>query len=300
MPSVRARILYAAMNAFFLRGAPAQRSLGTYRKAASQPLFEPMPRGITWEQGQSNGVPGEWIVPEQAASDRCLLYLHGGGYVVSTPHIHRVLVGRLARTLSCRAFMADYRLAPEHPFPAALDDATASYHGLLAAGYAPSQVMVAGDSAGGGLTVSLLLHLRETGQPLPAAACLISALLDCTLAGDGLDALQERDPYLRLEDLAMMARHYYADHDPRHPLISPLWADVTGLPPLFVLAGDNEILRDQAVQFAERARQAGVAVDVKIWPGMVHAFPLFAGFIPEGKQAIAEIGAFFDANLSPG
>lgn len=297
MPSVRARILYAAMNAFFLRGAPSNRSVETFRKAAGQPLFEPMPRGITWEQGEIDGVPGEWIIPEQAAAQRCLLYLHGGGYVVSTPHVHRVLVGRLARLLSCRAFMPEYRLAPEHPFPAALDDATASYRGLLAAGYDPSQVVVAGDSAGGGLTAALLLRLRDAGEPLPAAACLISALLDCTFAGDRLAALQERDPYLRLDDVSMMAKHYYADHDPRHPLISPLWADVTGLPPLLVLAGENEILCDQAVQFAGQARQAGVVVDVKIWPGMVHAFPLFAGFIPEGKQAIAEIGAFFDTHL---
>lgn len=297
MPSLRARFFYAALKVFFRYVVPSQGSLETYRKAASQPLFEPMPRGIRWEQDQIDGVQGEWITPKNATTNRCLLYLHGGGYVLSTPHVHRVLVGRLARTLSCRAFMPEYRLAPEHPFPAALDDVTSSYHGILASGYAPAQVVVAGDSAGGGLTAALLLHLRDMGKSLPAAACLISALLDCTFSGSGLPELQQRDPFLRLSDLSRMAEHYYAAQNPQHPLISPLWADLNGLPPLFVLAGENEILRDEAVQFAERARQAEVAVDLKIWSGMVHAFPLFAGFIPEGKMAIAEIGAFFEKHL---
>lgn len=297
MPSVRAHFFYAAMKVFFRYFVPAYGSLQTYRKAANQPFFESMPHGIRWEEGQIDGVQGEWIRPANAAANRCLLYLHGGGYVVSTPHVHRVLVGRLAGALSCHAFMPEYRLAPEHPFPAALDDVTSAYHGILASGYAPSQVVVAGDSAGGGLTAALLLHLRDRGEPLPAAACLISALLDCTFSGDGLAALQRRDPYLRLSDLTMMAKHYYSEHDPHHPLISPLWADFNGLPPLLVLAGENEVLRDEAVRFADLASQAGVPVTLKIWPAMVHAFPLFAGFVPEGKQAIAEISAFFEEHL---
>jgi len=297
MSSLRAQYFYAAMKVFFRYVVPSQGSLETYRKAARQPLFERMPRGIIWEKGQIDGVQGEWITPENVSTNRCLLYLHGGGYVLSTPHVHRVLVGRLARALSCRAFMPEYRLAPEHPFPAAIDDVTASYQGILASGYAPSQVVVAGDSAGGGLTAALLLHLRDMGKPLPAAACLISAMLDCTFSGERLPELQHRDPYLRLSDLSMMAKHYYALYDPRHPLISPLWADLNSLPPLLVMAGENEILCDEAVKFAERARQSGIVVDLKIWTGMVHAFPLFAGFIPEGKMAIAEIGAFFQKHL---
>jgi acetyl esterase/lipase len=299
MPSLRSQFFYAAMKVFFRYVVPSQGSLETYRKAARQPLFERMPRGIIWEQGQLNGVQGEWITPDKITANRCLLYLHGGGYVLSTPHVHRVLVGRLARTLSCRAFMPEYRLAPEHPFPAAIDDVTAAYHGIVASGYAPSQVVVAGDSAGGGLTAALLLRLRDRGEPLPAAACLISALLDCTFSGGRLPELQQRDPYLRLDDLSKMAKHYYTVQDPKHPLISPLWADLNGLPPLFVLAGENDILCDEAVQFAEHARQADVAVDLKIGLGMVHAFPLFAGFIPEGKIAIAEIGTFFEKHLPP-
>lgn len=283
MPSLRARFFYAAMKLFFRYLAPAQGSLETYRKAARQPLFERMPRGIIWEQGQINGVSGEWITPRNIAANRLLLYLHGGGYVLSTPHVHRVLVGRLAHTLSCRAFMPEYRLAPEHPFPAAVEDVTATYEGILASGYASALVIVAGDSAGGGLTAALMLRLREMGRPLPAAACLISALLDCTFSGARLTELQQSDPYLRLSDLKLMAKHYYTAHDPQHPLISPLWADLDGLPPLFVLAGENELLRDEVVRFAERAQEAGVAVELKVWPGMVHAFPLFAGFVPEGK-----------------
>lgn len=297
MPTLQARIFYASMKVFLRFLMPAQGSVETYRKGARQQFFERMPAGISWEPGHINGVPGEWITPSQVRTKRALLYLHGGGYIISTPHMHRLLVGRLAHTLSCRAFMPEYRLAPEHPFPAAIEDVTAAYDGLLESGYSAAQIVVAGDSAGGGLTAALLLHLREMSKPLPAAACLISALLDCTFSGKRLPELQRRDPYLRLSDLSMMAKHYYTVHDPRNPLISPLWGDVSGLPPLLVLAGENELLCDEAVQFAEQVRQAGGAAELKIWPGMVHAFPLFAGFIPEGKMAIAEIGSFFEKHL---
>jgi len=285
------------MKVFFRYLMPPAMSLETYRKASNQPLFEPVPRGISWKPGQINDVPGDWMTPSNALMDRVLLYLHGGGYVLRTPHVHRVLVGRLARSMMGRAFIPDYRLAPEHPFPAALDDVLAVYRGLIASGYTPSQIVVAGESAGGGLTAALLLSLRDRGESLPAAACLISALLDCTFSGKRLAELQRVDPFLRIGDLSTMAKHYYAMEDPRHPLISPLWANLVGLPSLFVIAGENEILSDESIQFAERARQAGVEVHLKIWDGMIHAFPLFAGFIPEGQAAITEIGAFFSTHL---
>jgi acetyl esterase/lipase len=291
--SRRARIFYTAMRLFFGRVLPAEMPLATYRRASNQPLFERMPREIAWTASEVSGIPGEWIMPPNAAPDRVLLYLHGGGYVVKTPHVHRVLVGRLARATACKAFIVDYRLAPEHPFPAALEDATAVYRGLIAAGWTPSRIVVAGESAGGGLTAALLLHLRDCGDPLPAAACLMSAMLDCTLSDESILELQKHDPYLRHKDVAMMARHYYGDHDPHHPLISPVFADLRGLPPLLVYAAEYEILRAEAIRFAEKARADGVDVTLKVWAGMVHAFALFAGFVPEGKIAIAEISAFF-------
>lgn len=293
MVSVRARLFYNTLKLFFGLLMPSGASFKTYRRVSNQPFFEPMPRGIRRENGAVNGIPGEWITPKDAATDRVLLYLHGGGYVLRTPRVHRVLVGRLARAAGVRAFMVDYRLAPEHPFPAALEDAAAAYRGLIADGISPSRIVITGDSGGGGLTAALLLHLRDAGDPLPAAACLISAMLDCTFSGDSLADLQKRDPFMRLKDVAMMAAHYYGDHDPRDPLVSPVFADLRGMPPLLVFAGEHEILRAESIRYAENASAAEVDVTLKVWEGMIHAFPLFAGFIPEGKTAIAEIGAFF-------
>lgn len=297
MVSLRGRLFYASMKLFFGRLMPPEMPLETYRRASKQPLFERMPRGIGWTVGSVAGIPGEWVTPTlHAVPKGILLYLHGGGYVVKTPHVHRVLVGRLAREAGVTAFIPDYRLAPENPFPAALDDVTAVYNELRRT--TPLPIIVAGDSGGGGLTAGLLLKLRDTGDPLPAAACLISPMLDCTFSGESLTELQRHDPFMRIGDVAMMAKHYYGDHDPRHPYISPVFADLRGMPSLLVHASEHEILRAEAVRYSEQAKAAGVDVTLKIWEGMIHAFHLFAGFIPEGKIAIHEIGAFFRSHLT--
>lgn len=297
MTSLRGRLFYTSMKLFFSRVVPADLSIEDYRRAARQPLFAPLPRGIRRESGMVGGVFGEWITLPGAAAARVLLYLHGGGYVLRTPRVHRGLVARLAQATGIRAFMADYRLAPEHPFPAAVDDAAAVYRGLLDAGFAPGQIVVAGDSAGGGLTAALLVKLRDAGHPLPAAACLISALLDCAFSDPALAALQTHDPFLRLKDVRLMAACYAGDQDPAHPLISPLYADLRGLPPLLIHAGEHEVLREDSRRFAEKAQAAGVQAALRVWPGMIHAFPLFAALVPEGKAAIAEIAAFFRQHL---
>jgi epsilon-lactone hydrolase len=291
--SLRSRLFYQAMRVFFRFLMPKNMSLATYRKASSQPLFERMPRGISWEASEVNGIPGEWITPSNANTKQMLLYLHGGGYVLSTPHVHRVLVGRLARAVGCRAFMPEYSLAPEHPFPAAIEDILTAYRGLLKMGYSARQIVVAGDSAGGGLAMALLISLRDTGDSLPTAACLISAMLDCTFSDSAIPELQKADPFLRLTDISNMAKHYYGIHNPHNPLISPIFDDLHGLPPLLVYAGEHEILNPESIRFAEKAHDVGVDVTYKIWAGMIHAFPLFAGFIPEGKIAIEEISIFF-------
>jgi epsilon-lactone hydrolase len=295
MVSLRGRLFYATMKLFFRGILPVGLSLETYRKISNQPFFEPMPRGIGWTIGSVADVPGEWITPSNAAGSSVLLYLHGGGYVLKTPRVHRVLVGRLARAAGVTAFVPDYRLAPENPFPSALEDVTAVYRELRRT--MPSPIVLAGDSGGGGLTAALLLKLRDSGDPLPAAACLISAMLDCTFSGESLAELQQHDPFMRITDVAMMAKHYYGDHDPRHPYISPVFADLHGMPPLLIHTSENEILRAEAVRYGERAKAAGVDVTLKIWEGMIHAFHLFAGFIPEGKVAIEEVGAFFRSHL---
>ena len=298
MVSLRGRLFYGAMKLFFRGILPTGLSLKTYRKISNQPFFERMPRGIGWTVGSIAQVDGEWITPStpNSVSNGVLLYLHGGGYALKTPRVHRVLVGRLAKAAGVTAFMPDYRLAPEHPFPAALDDVTAVYRELRRT--MPGQIIIAGDSAGGGLTAALLLKLRDAGDPLPAAACLISAMLDCTFVDASEAERRKRDPFLRLPDVAMMAKGYYGDHDPRDPLISPVFANLRGLPPLLIYASQDEILRPEAVRYTECAKSAGVEATLKIWEGMIHAFPLFAGFVPEGKTAIHEIGAFFCSHLT--
>jgi epsilon-lactone hydrolase len=298
MTSIQGRILYGAMKLFYSRIFPPGASIETVRKGTtSSRALEAMPRGSTWEQGRLGNVDGEWIRPSNAAADRVLLYFHGGGYVTKTPAIHRTFIGRLAQAAGIRAFMVDYRLAPEHPFPAALDDAADVYHAVLEQGVTPSKIVLAGDSAGGGLTAALLLRLRDEGVALPAAAGIISGLLDCTLADQALPELQKDDPFLRLQDLELWVRCYYGDHDPRDPLISPVFGALDGLPPLLIQVGEREILLPESLRFAEKAKNAGVEVTLKVWKGMIHAFPVFAAFLPEGRTALDEMGAFFRAHL---
>jgi epsilon-lactone hydrolase len=298
MVSWQARLFYRAMQLFFPRMMPPNLALADYRRAAQQPFAEPMPRAIQWKATTINGISGEWITPLNSSDGRVVLYLHGGGYVLYTPQTHRVLVGRLAQATGCAAFMIDYRLAPEHPFPAALDDAQAAYAGLLAQGYAPSQIALAGDSAGGGLAAALLLRLRDAGMALPAAAYLMSALLDCTLTDPRMTALQPSDPILRVSDLIMMTGHYRGALPADHPLISPLLADLHGLPPLLVEVGEHEVLHWQSVDFAARAQAAGVNAVLKVCPGMIHVFPLFANMVPEGQTALNEGGAFLRGHFA--
>lgn len=297
MVSLRGRLFYHAMKFFFRWVIPANLPIERYRQTLTPSFSEPMPRDVHWEAGTLGTQAGEWIRPVHPSAEGVLLYLHGGAYVVGMTPVHRVLVGRLVQAIGCGAFLLDYRLAPEHPFPAALDDALSAYQALLKLGYAPSNILIAGDSAGGGLLAALLIRLRDAGEALPRAACLISPWLDCSLSGAHLAEQQSLDAYLRISDLTTMAKHYYGSHDPRNPLISPLFADLQALPPLLVMAGEYEILRDEAQAFAEQARQAGVEVTHSVWAGMIHAFPLFAGFVPEGKAAIQDMSRFFKKHL---
>ncbi|NWF69143.1 MAG: alpha/beta hydrolase [Chloroflexi bacterium] len=237
-------------------------------------------------------------MPENAASDRVLLYLHGGGFVTKSPAVHRIFVAKLAQGADVHAFVADYRLAPENPFPAALDDAETAYRGLLERGIPPNQITIAGDSAGGNLAAALLLKLRDSGQPLPACAALISALIDCTLPDADLAELEKYDPMLNRVQGKTWIQHYSQDHDLTDPLISPIFGDLSKLPPLLIHVGDHEILLSQTKRFAQKAQAAGVNTTLKVWEGMIHVFPLFAGFLPEGKTAIREISAFFRAHLN--
>ena len=235
---------------------------------------------------------GEWLTPTTADARRVVLYLHGGGYVSGSPATHRTVTARLAHAAGARLFALDYRLAPEHPFPAALEDAWAAYWWLITEQHvAPAQIVVAGDSAGGGLTLALLLALRDAGMPLPAGAVGLSPWLDLTLAGATLTANAPTD-YLNADVLRASAQMYSGAHDLREPLLSPLYAELAGLPPLLLQAGGAEMLLDDSRRFAARAQAAGVAVQLALYPHMVHVWHFTWRLEAQARQALAEIGEF--------
>ena len=245
---------------------------------------------------QAGPVPAEWLIPPVAPADRALLYIHGGAWFMGSSRTHRGLVSHLAYLSGVRALSIDYRLAPEHPFPAGLEDCLAAYEWLLQSGMAPDKVVVAGDSAGGNLALALLIALRDAGRPLPAAAVVLSPATDLAGTGESYRTRRHLDPLFSQMGAHTIVPAYITDHDPRHPLISPLHADLHGLPPLLIHVGDHEMLLDDAVRFGERAVAAGVEATTVVWPGMFHVFQLFV-FLPEARRANAQIAAFIRARL---
>lgn len=266
------------------------------RRAAMEKISERVPADVICEKVNAGGVPAEWISAPGATADRVILYLHGGGYVVGSINTHRAMVSRIARASDARALAIDYRLAPEHPFPAAVDDALASYRWLLAQGYKPGRIVVAGDSAGGGLAVAALLAIREAKLPMPAAAVPISPWADLEGTGDSIRTRAARDVMVTQENLAQSAKQYYGTNSPKNPLVSPVHADFRGLPPMLIHVGDAEILLDDATRVAERAKAAGVKVELEVWPDMPHVWHVFAKILPEGQQAIDKVGRFVRAH----
>lgn len=258
----------------------------------------PLPRALVGRvaitTGTLAGLPVEIHTPSGfTASGPTLLYLHGGGYVTCSPASHRDVIARIADAARVRCVAPDYRLAPAHPFPAALSDAVASYR-ALAAEAAGSPMFVAGDSAGGGLTLALLLRLRAAGDPLPRACVLLSPWVDLSIEAAALRDRAPRD-YLEGRRLHENARDYAGAHALDDPLVSPVFADLRGLPPIMLHTGSWELLHEQCERLATRARAAGVAVDHRAEPGMLHAFTCFAGVSPAGRRAIAATGAFLRA-----
>lgn len=247
---------------------------------------------VTLEPVDVDGTPGEWISTPDASPDRIVLYLHGGGYVIGSIDSHREMISRIARSASARALAINYRLAPEHPFPAAVEDATKSYRWLLKQGFSPENIVISGDSAGGGLTVATLLALRDAGDPLPAAAACISPWTDLEITGETMITKADVDPMIRPEDAKGGAERYHGTTDPSHPLISPIHADLSGLPPLLIQVGTSEVLLSDSTRLAERAKAAGVDVTIEEWDEMIHVWHFFASMLPEGHQAIQRIGEF--------
>lgn len=257
----------------------------------------PLPPGTRTTPVRAGGVPCEWI--EASPEPRgVLLYLHGGGYCLGSINTHRALVARLARACGLRALAVDYRLAPEHPFPAAVEDAAAVYRWLLARDVGPAEIVVAGDSAGGGLTVATLVALRDAGEPLPAAGICLSPWVDLEGLGTSMTTRAAIDPMVDREGLLLLAAAYLGGADARSPLAAPLYADLHALPPLLIHVGTAECLLDDAIRLHERARAHGVRADLEVWDEMIHVWHAFAPLLPEAEAAIERLGIWSRARLA--
>lgn len=246
----------------------------------------------------AGGVPAEWVSAPGADDSRAILMLHGGGYVIGSIGTHRRLAFDVSAAAAARVLLIDYRLAPEHRFPAAVDDAAAAWRWLLAQGLSPSRLSMVGDSAGGGLVIAALVKLRELGLALPGSAVAISPWVDLAMQGASLVSRASADPMVNADGLQAYARLYLGEADARTPLASPLYADLSGLPPVLVQVGSAEVLLDDAIGLSERLHRAGNTGSLSVWPNMPHVFPFFAPILSEGRDACAQIGEFIRARCA--
>ncbi len=259
--------------------------------------FFKLPPGVVVEPVRVGTLPAEWLRPAGARADAAVLYLHGGGYAIGSAKSHRHLAAAIAKAAGTPALLVDYRRGPEQPFPAAVEDALASYRWLLGTGHPSRRIVVAGDSAGGGLTVATLVALRDAGTALPAAGVCISPWVDLTCGGASYRTKAASDPLVTREGVARMAVWYLAGADPKTPLASPLHADLRALPPLLVHVGSEEVLLDDARQLVAQAQAAGVDATLAVWPEMIHVWHWFLGMLDEAQAAVDAIGAFVAAKV---
>ncbi|NQV59117.1 MAG: alpha/beta hydrolase [Alphaproteobacteria bacterium] len=263
----------------------------------------PVPKDAHIELVDAGGVAAEWVSAPgvertaKAGADKALLYLHGGGYAFCGPGTHRLLAYNLSAATGMPCLLADYRLAPEHPYPAAVEDAVAAYGWLLAQGYPADRLAVAGDSAGGGLALATMLRLQQLHHPLPAAIACLSPWTDMTMTGASITSKVADDPLVEPSSLERCASWYLGDGDRADPLASPLLGDLSGLPPLLIQVGSEEILLDDASRLAARAQAAGVTVDYQCWDQMFHVWQLYAPMLSESRDAIASIGKFLGQHV---
>jgi epsilon-lactone hydrolase len=251
--------------------------------------------------GLPHGLFAEWIHPagssdSPCASDQAIFYTHGGGYISGNCVDHRMHVAKIVQATGVGALLYDYRLAPKHPFPAAMEDTLASYRWLLDQGVTPSNIIIVGESAGGGLCLASLLAIRDEQLPLPAAGVALSPWTDLKCSGNSYHTNALRD-ISTLGSWEIWSGYYIGPNDPGHPWISPLYGDLQGLPPILIQVGDHEILLDDSVRFAKKAKDAGVDIELHVWEGMVHCFPLLAPMFPEATQAYAETISYIQKQL---
>jgi acetyl esterase/lipase len=250
------------------------------------------PRGVKVEKEKIDNIDVEWNTPKKLETEGVILYFHGGGYVAGSLNTHRGLTGRIAKAAKTKCISVEYRLAPENPYPAANDDAIKVYQYLLNKGYASNKIVIAGDSAGGGLALSTLARLNDENALLPAAAVLLSPWLDSEMLVVPTDKLLEEDVFISRETLAKYGKDYAGSESIKHPYVSPVYANPKGLPPIYIQASNHEILKHDTLRFEENAKAAGVEIEVELWDKMVHVWHAFAPNIPEAGRAINKIGDY--------
>lgn len=301
MSSLRAKAVRAVTRAWFRRinpeDADVQRIRSVWHSLANT-LWTA--RGVGVQRTQVARMQAEWLTPGEHEAGKAILYLHGGAYVFGNCRTHRQLVSYVARTCGVRALLIEYRLAPENPFPAAVEDAVAAYRALLAEGHRSDDIVVMGDSAGGGLVMALLLSLRDAGDPLPSGAAMFSPWLDLAGTGESMATRAQRDPWFRPSDMPIMSAYYCGPDQLRHPLVSPVYADVSGLPPVYIQVGDDEILLSDSTRIAANIEASGGQVTLEVWPGMFHVFQIFVHQMPESRAAIEKLAPFVRDRLGIG
>lgn len=258
-----------------------------FERAANLTKF---PRFVKKEELKYGGCDAAWFIPDDCSKSRTILYLHGGGYVMGSYNTHRALIGRIARAAGCKALAINYRKAPENAYPLAIEDALNTYKQMVAEGH--ENIFIMGDSAGGGLTLALLQLIKKNKLQKAAGMVLLSPWTDLTLSGDSIQRRKDKDPLITQHLLEIYAKRYYADADPTHPLISPLFADVKGFPPTLIQVGENEVLFDDSIRMAQKMNKAGVKVTLETYDKMMHVWQIFGGIVPEANKAIDRIGEF--------
>lgn len=295
MPSFRSKVVYwvtkAVVGVFYNPQSSIQR---IRREFTITTKLIPQKQAGSFESTTVDGIPAVWVIPDQITNDKVVLYFHGGGYSVCSPETHKKMCSIMARESGTKFLLIDYRLAPENPFPAAIEDALKAY-AWLQKRYSADKIIFGGDSAGGGLTVSTLLRLKEKGENLPLKAFCLSPWLDLASTGESYQINRFKDAYIDFESIRRWSVFYAPESMHKNPLVSPLYGDLTGLPPMMVQVSDIEILKSDSVVFAERAKAAGVDMDLEVWEGMVHVWQMWTGILPEALQSIKLLAKFINS-----
>jgi monoterpene epsilon-lactone hydrolase len=299
MRSLRSRIFRLVVKYWMSPKFNTSSTVQKQRKALERfAKFSILPGKTKIQALQIGKIAAEWISVGDTPEDCVILYLHGGDYCIGSLNTHRELAARISKASKIKTLLIDYRLAPEHPYPAAIEDVVIAYQWLLKNGFSSNNIVIAGDSAGGGLVIAALVKLRDLGESLPAAAICLSAWTDLQSTGESMKTHFQKDPFLTPEWLKFMAKHYAANSDFKTPLISPIYAGLALLPPLLIQVGSDEILLSDSIRLADRAREAGLDTTLKVWNNMWHVWHFFAGKMPEANRALNHIGSFIHKHFN--